>query len=182
MAASNKKLLLFLVRSEFRPHRELLAGDLKRPTLDIAVQEDFIVKGGSTLEQLDAYIRACDGIVHVIGKATGAVPEEPAVVALLAKYPDFATRLTPLAEALAKPQPGFSYTQWEAYLAIYHQRPLFIYRPADFDLAFHDAPRAPNYRARLFFHESSTRRSIRGTRISTARRADRRTTSPPLAR
>ncbi len=41
---------------------------------------------------------------------------------------------TPLAENLRQPQPGFSYTQWEAYLAIHHQRPLFVYRPTDFEL------------------------------------------------
>lgn len=56
--------------------------------------------------------------IHLIGKASGAVPEEPAVAALLATCPDFGTRLTPLAAHLAKPQPGFSYTHWEAYLAI----------------------------------------------------------------
>ena len=50
------------------------------------------------------------------------MPEEPAVAALLATCPDFGARLTPLAAHLAKPQPGFSYTQWEAYLAIYRQR------------------------------------------------------------
>ena len=47
-----------------------------------------------------------------------AVPEEPAVATLLATYPDLGTRLPPLAEHLKKPQPGFSYTQWEAYLAL----------------------------------------------------------------
>jgi hypothetical protein len=129
----NKKLFLSAVSREFRACRELLTGDLKRPLLDVAVQEDFIVTGGSTLEKLDDYIRACDGIIHLVGKATGHAAEESAVAALLRKYPDFATRLPPLAPALSKPQPGFSYTQWEAYLALYHRRPLFVYRPTDFD-------------------------------------------------
>jgi hypothetical protein len=135
----NKKLFLSAVSREFLACRELLAGDLKRPALDIAVQEDFIVTGGSTLEKLDDYIRACDGIIHLVGKATGATPEEPAVAALLQRYPDFATKLPPLASALSKPQPGFSYTQWEAYLALYHDRPLFVYRPTDFES---DTPQA----------------------------------------
>ena len=102
-----------------------MTGNKKRPNLDVAVQEDFGVTGRTTLEKLDTYIRHCDAVIHLIGKATGAVPKEPAVAALLATYPDFGTRLTPLAAHLAKPQPGFSYTQWEAYLAIFHQRPLF---------------------------------------------------------
>lgn len=97
----NKKLFLSTVSSEFAGYRKLLTADLKRPNLDVAVQEDFIVTGGSTLGKLDDYIRACDGIIHLIGKATGAVPEEPAVAALLARYPDFATKLPPLAVHLA---------------------------------------------------------------------------------
>jgi hypothetical protein len=137
----NKKLFLSAVSSEFLAYRVLLASDLMRPTLDVAVQEDFIVTGGSTLGKIDDYIRACDGVVHLLGKATGALPEAPAVADLLHKYPDFATKLPPLAPLLADPQPGLSYTQWEACLAIYHRRPLFIYLPTDFDLADHVVPR-----------------------------------------
>lgn len=137
----NKKLFLSAVSREFLAYRTLLTGDLKRPTLDVAVQEDFIVTGGSTLAKLDDYIAACDGVIHLIGKATGAGPEEPAVAALLQKYPDFAAKLPPLASALSKSQPGFSYTQWEAYLAMYHDRPLFVYRSTDFELDSLDVPR-----------------------------------------
>ena len=137
----NKKLFLSAVSLEFLAYRTLLTGDLKRPTLDVAVQEDFICTGGSTLAKLDDYIRACDGIIHLIGKATGDAPEEPAVAALLQKYPDLGTKLPPLKPALSKPQPGFSYTQWEAYLAMYHHRPLFVYRPTDFERDTLDVPR-----------------------------------------
>lgn len=131
---ANKKLFLSAVSSEFEGCRKLLTGDLRRPTLDVAVQEDFGVSGGLTLDKLDRYIRSCDGVVHLIGKATGAVPEVIAARDFIAKRcPDIATRLPSLAAALAQPDPGFSYTQWEAYLAIYHERPLFIYRPLDFE-------------------------------------------------
>jgi hypothetical protein len=141
----NKKLFLSAVSREFLAYRNLLTGDLKRPTLDVAVQEDFVVTGGSTLAKLDDYIRACDGIIHLIGKATGDAPEEPAVAALLQKYPDLGTKLPPLKPALRKPQPGFSYTQWEAYLAMYHDRPLFVYRPTDFERDMLDVPRDPRF-------------------------------------
>lgn len=129
----NKKLFLSAVSSEFESYRRLLAGDLKRPRLEVAVQEDFIVYGASTLEKLDEYIQACDGVVHLIGKATGSAPAAVAVQKLLKKYPDFAAKLPALAEDLKRPDPGFSYTQWEAYLAIYHERPVFIYLPTDFE-------------------------------------------------
>ena len=141
----NKKLFLSAVSSEFESYRILLAGDLKRPTLDVAVQEDFVVTDGTTLQKLDNYIRACDGVVHLIGKALGAIPEVVAVEALLKMHPDLPTRLPSLADALAQPDPGFSYTQWEAYLAMYHQRPLFIYRPTDFDLDVCECPREDHF-------------------------------------
>ena len=137
----NKKLFLSAVSSEFESHRQLLAADLKRPNLDVAVQEDFGVTGRSTLEKLDTYIRHCDAIIHLIGKATGGVPEEFAVAALITKYPDLGTRLPPLAPHLRQPQPGFSYTQWEAYLAIYHRRDAYVYRPNDFELDALNVPR-----------------------------------------
>ena len=113
--------------------------------LDVTVQEDFIVTGGSTLEKLDEYIRACDGVVHVIGKATGAAPEAFAVAALLGRYPDFVQRLPPLAPLPSPPQPVFSYTQGEAYLALYHHRPLFVYLPADFESVDLTVPRDPGF-------------------------------------
>ena len=138
--SGNKKLFLSAVSSEFLSYRELLKSYLKRPALDVAEQEDFMVSGGSTLAKLDGYICACDGIIHLIGKATGAMPEEIAVAGLLKKYPNFAAELPPLAPLLSKPQPGFSYTQWEAYLARYHGRPLFVYLPEDFDS---DTPPVP---------------------------------------
>jgi hypothetical protein len=111
---TRKKLFLSAVSSEFISYMTLLAGDLKRPNLDVAVQADFIVTGQSTLEKLDEYIRHCDAVIHLIGKGTGSMPPEPAVAALRAKYPDLGGRLPPLADCLQQPQPGFSYTQWEA--------------------------------------------------------------------
>jgi len=139
--SGNKKLFLSAVKREFIAYRELLAKDLARAGLDVAMQEDFIVTGGSTLAKLDGYIRSCDGVVHLVGKATGSPPEEPALAALVMRYPDFAIKVPSLAPYLSQPQPGFSYTQWEAYLAMYHRRPLFVYRSADFGLDTLSVPR-----------------------------------------
>jgi hypothetical protein len=138
--SAHRQLFLSAVSSEFQSYRELLAGDLKRPNLDVKVQEDFVTTGGHTLGKLDEYIRYCDAVIHLIGKATGSVPGKAAVSALLRKYPDLPDRLPSLADRLRLPQPGFSYTQWEAYLAIYHDRAVYIYRPTD------DAPRDPKFK------------------------------------
>ena len=82
---------------------------------------------GKTLEKLDTYVQACDGVIHLIGDATGSIPGAAAVKRLLKRYPDIAGRLKPLAPDLAGERTRISYTQWEAYLAIYHGRPVFIY-------------------------------------------------------
>ena len=68
------------------------------------------------------------------------MPEEPAVAALLAEYPDLGARLPPLAEDLRKPDPGLLHPVGR-YLAIYHRRPLFVYRPTDFELDALHVPR-----------------------------------------
>jgi len=145
MTSGNKKLFLSAVSSEFESYRELLTRDLKRPALEVAVQEDFLVSGGSTIQKLDDYIKACDGVVHLIGQATGAIPEPAAVKDLLARYPDFAERLPSLSDRLQQADPRFSYTQWEAYLAIYHKLPIFIYRPVDFECNEGTSPREDRF-------------------------------------
>jgi len=149
MPGALKKLFLSAVSSEFENYREILAKDLKTPDVDIAVQENFITTGSSTLEKLDDYIRACDGVVHLVGKAKGAVPEGPAVAGLLRRLPDLGAKLAWLAPLVSKPQPGLSYTQWEAYLALYHGRQLFVYLPADFESDDLKVPRTRDFRPDL---------------------------------
>jgi tetratricopeptide (TPR) repeat protein len=137
--ARHRQVFLSAVSDEFRSYRSLLAADLRRPNLDVKTQEDFGVTPGTTLEKLDEYIRHCNAVVHLIGRATGAVPPEPAVAALRTRYPDLGEKIPALADLLARPQPGISYTQWEAYLAIYHGRRVFFYRSTD------DAVREPTF-------------------------------------
>src|SRR5262245_19663838 len=110
----SRRLFISCVSSEFEPHRKLLAHDLKHPDIEIKVQEDFLVSGHTTLEKLDDYIKRCDAVIHLIGDAVGAIPEPPAVQALLQRYPDLPEKLSPLQPLLALRDPGISYTQWEA--------------------------------------------------------------------
>ena len=70
----------------------------------------------------------------------GSDPGEHALRALRKKYPDLADKLPPLGEALRNGS-GVSYTQWEAWLALYHGRLLFIAKAAD------TAERGPKYMA-----------------------------------
>ncbi len=131
-------VFLSTVSDEFRAYRDQLRGDLTRHNVSVKVQEDFKDLGGDTLDKLDVYIAHCDAVVHLVGDMTGSAADERQQQALLAKYPDLAQQLPPLGEAL-KSDIAVPYTQWEAWLALYHGKPLFIAKAAD------SAKRGPEY-------------------------------------
>ena len=132
------KIFLSTVSDEFGGHRDLLRADLTRHNVEVKVQEDFKDLGGSTLDELDVYISHSDAVVHLVGDMTGAFPGERALGGLRTRYPDLEEKLPPLGEAL-KTGLSVSYTQWEAWLAIYHGTLLFIAKAAE------TAERGPKY-------------------------------------
>jgi hypothetical protein len=134
------RIFLSAVSSEFRSYRDRLAAKLKRPNLSVHVQEDFIAAGTKTLDKLDDYIRECEAVVHLVGDMTGAMASPSAVATIKERYSDFATRFPPLAETLSTGAPALSYTQWEAFLGLYHRKILIIATPVD------GAPRDLTYR------------------------------------
>jgi len=133
------RLFLSTVSSEFGEFRQKLAGYLSCPHRGIVIQEGLSSRGTPTLMVLDDHIRESDVVVHVIGDLTGGVPVPASVDALKLRYPDLAKPLPCLAALLQQPDPGLSYTQWEAYLALYHRKRLFRAVPAT------DAPREARY-------------------------------------
>jgi tetratricopeptide (TPR) repeat protein len=133
------QLFLSTVSAEFRSYRDRLRHLLTRPDVEVKVQEDFIVSGDETLEMLDTYIQGCDGVIHLVGDMTGAMAKPQSVAAIAARYPELASRL-PLAEFLQPDGPSLYYTQWEAWLALWHGKKLYIATPSD------GAPRNKNYR------------------------------------
>jgi hypothetical protein len=96
--------------------------------VEVKVQEDFIVTGNETLEMLDDYIKDCDGVILLVGDMAGATAKAPSVTAIKERYPDLATRL-PMGEFLQADGQSLPYTQWEAWLALLHGKPLFIAKP-----------------------------------------------------
>ena len=123
-----RRLFLSCVSHEFRAYRDVLAASLAQPGVELRRQEDFINAGRTTLEKISAYIETCDAVIHLVGLGTGAYPEPAHVQALLAAHPGLAD--TPgLGDLLQAP--GLSYTQWEAWLSLYHGKPLALYRAAD---------------------------------------------------
>ncbi|MEO8655451.1 MAG: ATP-binding protein, partial [Ramlibacter sp.] len=113
---------------EFASYRAHLRSKLTRPNVDVKVQEDFIASGSLTIDKLDDYVRHCDAVVHLAGDMTGSVLKPPALASIPQRHPDLAQRMPALADALLAGRP-ISYTQWEAYLALYHGKTLLIAAP-----------------------------------------------------
>jgi hypothetical protein len=133
------QLFLSTVSAEFRSYRESLRHDLDRPNVTVKVQEDFIPTGTETLDKLDGYIRQCDAVIHLVGDMTGAFAQAPSIGVIRNRYPDFASRLPVLEPFLQHDGPLLSYTQWEAWLALYHRKTLIIATPEN------DATRDTDY-------------------------------------
>jgi tetratricopeptide (TPR) repeat protein len=131
-------VFLSTVSDEFRLYRDQLRTDLTRHNVEVKVQEDLKGLGGDTLDKLDVYIAHCDAVVHLVGEMTGFAPGNREQQALLHKYPDLLTRLPPLEDTLRRGA-GMSYTQWEAWLALYHGKLLLIAK------AEPTAPRGPSF-------------------------------------
>jgi hypothetical protein len=132
-------VFLSTVSDEFRAYRDQLDDDLTRQNVAAKVQEGFKEVGYDTLDKLDTYIANCDAVVHLIGDMCGAAAAEAEQRALLAKYPRLPERFPPLGQALERGV-TVTYTQWEAWLALYHGKRLRIAK------AHKDAPRGPNYK------------------------------------
>mgnify|MGYP001580384608 CR=1 FL=1 len=123
------RIFLSAVSAEFRSYRDALRHYLDRPNVMVKVQEDFIATGTETLDMLDDYISQCDAVVHLIGDMTGAMAQSPSLTLIRERYPDLAERLPPLRPFLAPDAQALSYTQWEAWLALYHRKMLIIAVP-----------------------------------------------------
>ena len=122
------QLFLSCVSDEFGGCRDALRGALTRPNVDVKIQEDFKALGGDTLMILEAYVKHCEAVVHFAGDMTGSAPPDFCVQELLARRPDLRVRL-PLLGAAIEAGKSISYTQWEAWLAIYHGKALVIAAP-----------------------------------------------------
>jgi tetratricopeptide (TPR) repeat protein len=131
-------VFLSTVSDEFRAYRDQLVHDLTRQNVAVKVQEDFKDLGGDTLDKLDVYIAHCDAVVHLVGDMFGAAADERQQQALLTKHSDLLSKLPPLYEALAN-SALIPFTQWEAWLALYHGKSLMIAKAAA------AAPRGPRY-------------------------------------
>ena len=124
------QIFLSSVSAEFRSYRDALRHDLDRPNVTVKVQEDFIATGTETLDMLDLYIKQCDAVIHLVGDMTGSMARPRSVAMIRERYADFDKQL-PLSDFLKPDGPALPYTQWEAWLALYHRKPLIICVPKE---------------------------------------------------
>ena len=116
------RLFISAVTHEFRSCRERLSEDLRLPDVVAQNQEEYLERlaaGSSLLVKLDDYVLECDAVIHLIGEqisGDGRAASPEAVDDLLTRYPDFPSVVKLSEDGLR----GFSYTQWEAWLAYYH--------------------------------------------------------------
>src|SRR5271154_4870904 len=122
------QLFLSCVSDEFGADRDVLRRALTRPNVEVKIQEDFKALGGDTLMKLEAYIRRCEAVVHIVGDMTGSAATDFGLEELLERHPGLKTRLPPLGAALDAGAP-ISYTQWESWLTLYYRKDLVIAAP-----------------------------------------------------
>ncbi len=120
-------IFLSAVSDEFRGYREHLKRALEHAAqVPSIIQEYFDAVGQGTLGGLDARVRCCTAVVHLIGDMPGYFPPPNAIRELVQRHPKLPALLGLEADALLDPANAISYTQWEAYLAILHGKHLFL--------------------------------------------------------
>jgi hypothetical protein len=131
-------IFISCVSDEFRDYRDRLKAGLQSHKVRVLVQEDFKGSGFTTVANDDVYIKASDVVVHLVGDMTGWMAQPASNAEILRNHPGIADRCPPLRDVLARGE-ALSYTQWEAWLALYHGKRLLIAEPAE------GAPRGPAF-------------------------------------
>jgi hypothetical protein len=131
---SANRVFISCVSDEFEKPQALFPGFrgelrhyLTRADCEVKVQEDFRQTGDvDTVEKLAGYIRNCAAVLHLVGELPGALADRKAVADYLLAVPDFLAHHPDLRAALGDFS-DLTYTQWEAFLALHHRIPLFVY-------------------------------------------------------
>ena len=125
------QFFLSAVTRDFGDQRDILRRRLNRAgRVHVATQEEFGPYGHATLRELEACIDQSAAVIHLVGPHAGAPPAERSVRELLQRRPALLHKITGLAENAQ----AVTYTQWESYLAIALDKPLYIFQPEGADL------------------------------------------------
>jgi hypothetical protein len=119
-------VFLSCVTNEFGDLRPRLARMVRRTHLPVRHQDDFAHRGVLTLQKLEEEVSAADVVFHVLGKRSGSPAPQAQVGAFLARHPDFEKRFPEV--AAAGRDGAVSYTQWEAWFALYFGKRLCSFK------------------------------------------------------
>jgi len=104
--------------------------------------QGYLAKGGMpTLSELNLHIQKSDLVVHLVGALGGYKPTDRELQMLLTDLPKFSENLPELAKLSPKELAAVTYTDWEAWLAVYHKRPLLVLEPL-FSIGSSQGPKA----------------------------------------
>jgi hypothetical protein len=130
MPETTVNIFISAVSDEFASYRKALVEFVDRKGVRIEEQDGFIQNGYPILTLLNEYISTCDAVIHLAGDRTGkpdkhGIPDKANLDALLDVVPDILNRLGLSEQDLTT----ISYTQWEALLALYHRKRLWVTTP-----------------------------------------------------
>ena len=130
MSIDQEVLFISCTSGEFGFYRESLRSRFEQLGLQARIQEQFTPEGISTLLMLDQKVQKCTAMVHIVGETTGSFPEDKSREDFKRIYGHLPETEPHLFKDLKNCSFNLSYTQWEAFLAILHDKPLFIAVPA----------------------------------------------------
>ncbi len=129
---THRRIFLSAASAEYKALRGKLDAILRRSGFECEFQEIFPQTDSDTVRKLGDLIKNCALVLHIVGHLPGSIAEPKAVVDLLKNIPadQFLAHHPELRSALGDFS-GSTYTQWEAFLALHYNIPLFVYAPAD---------------------------------------------------
>jgi hypothetical protein len=120
------KVFLSTVTTEFGSLRAALARSVRHSSLKVVHQDDFAHRGVLTLQTLEEEIRGSEIVFHILGAQSGAPAPAGQVRDFLQRHPAFQKRFPEIAaDGL---QGKVSYTQWEAWMALYFEKRLAVFQ------------------------------------------------------
>ena len=122
----NPTVFLSCVTNEFASLRPKLARMVSRTGLHVRHQEDFAHRGVLTLHKIKEEVVASDVVLHILGSQPGANAPADQAAAFVQDHPEFASRFPEIAADGG--QGKITYTQWEAWFALYFGRRLCVYK------------------------------------------------------
>ncbi len=134
-----KSIFLSVVNSEYHKLRDLRKFGLERAGYKVVLQPTFPQTATDTISKLSGLIKATDCVVHIVGSQLGSVPNARCQEEFFQSFPDSVPFLgmESLLRQKMKDTSRVTYTQWEAYLAIHHRKPLLVYTSVDPEDPFH---------------------------------------------